>query len=105
MGDETPLKPQETVIYLLGTLTGKVDALQGGMNATEKAQNAVNEENKREHAHFRITLESHALDINSIKAAQPLKVSPWAKAAVIIAVPASLVALVGFLFAYFSQQP
>lgn len=87
------MKPQDTVIYLLGKLEGQVSSVHETLNASTATQAAVNAENKREHEEFRS-------DIAGIKATQPVKVSPWAKAGVVIAIPSSLIALVGFIVIY-----
>lgn len=97
---EPQMKPQDTMIYLLGELKGSVSALQSSVSQASTAQAAINAENKREHEEFRKTLEHNTLDIAEVKATQPLKISPWSKAAVIVAVPASIVALVGFITLY-----
>lgn len=91
MTDETPpgLKPQDTIILLLGELRGQMAAVL----ASSQAQSEINAENRREHEEFRTA-------ITEIKATQPVKVSPWAKVGVIVAIPASLVALVGFITLY-----
>lgn len=98
MSDPQPqMKPQDTVIYLLGKLEGQVSSVHETVTSSAAAQAAVNAENKREHDEFR-------KDITEIKATQPVKVSPWAKAGVVIAIPASLVALVGFITIYFQPR-
>lgn len=94
------MKPQDTVIYLLGELKGQMGAVQASVAASAQSQALVNAENITEHAAFRKTLASHADDITAIKTAQPMKVSPWSKAGVVIAIPSSLIALVGFIVIY-----
>jgi hypothetical protein len=64
----------------------------------------VNLENKTEHAEFRKTLSTHADELAALRTAQPVRVSPWAKAGVIIAIPSSLIALVGFIVLYFQPH-
>lgn len=98
------MKPQDTVIYLLGELKGEVGAMRGQLSANTQAQAAVNAENKAEHEEFRKTLEAHSSDITTLKATQPVKVSPWAKAGIIIALPASVVALIGFITTNFQPK-
>lgn len=98
MTDTGPqMKPQDTVIYLLGKLEGQVSSVHETLNASTATQAAVNAENKREHDEFRT-------DITAIKTAQPVRVSPWAKAGVVIAIPSSLIALVGFVVLYFQPH-
>lgn len=91
------MKPQDTVIYLLGKLEGQVSSVHETLNASTATQATVNAENKREHEEFRT-------DIAGIKATQPVKVSPWAKAGIVIAIPASLVAFLGFIFTYLNPR-
>lgn len=95
VADEVPpgLKPQDTIIYLLGQLRGQMSALV----ASSQAQAEINAENRREHEEFR-------RDIATIQATQPVRVSPWAKAGVVVAIPASLVALIGFIVTYFQAR-
>lgn len=94
MSDPNPqLKPQDTIILILGELRGQMGAVIAG----QSTQANVNAENRREHEEFRT-------DIQAIKAAQPVRVSPWAKAGVVIAIPSSLIALVGFIVLYFQPN-
>lgn len=95
MSDDLPagLKPQDTIILLLGELRGQMAAILTS-NAT---QADINSENRREHEEFRTA-------ITEIKAAQPVKVSPWAKIGVVVAIPASLIALVGFITIYLAPN-
>lgn len=97
MDNSPQMKPQDTVIYLLGKLEGQVSSVHETLSQSTASQQAVNAENKREHDEFRN-------DISTIKATQPVRVSPWAKAGTIIAIPASLVALVGFVTIYFQPR-
>jgi hypothetical protein len=101
MSDPVPqMKPQDTIVYLLGELKGEMRSTRETVAASSNSQAIVNAENTREHESFRETLAAHAQEITTIKAAQPVRVSTWSKAGVIIAVPASVVALVGFIFVY-----
>jgi len=103
MDNSPQMKPQDTVIYLLGELKGETQAMRGQLSASSQAQALVNAENKAEHEEFRKTLEIHASDITTMKATQPVKVSPWQKAAVIIAMPAGVTALILFIVTNFPQ--
>lgn len=97
MDNSQQMKPQETVIYLLGQLDGKMGSVQASIAASAQSQADAAAENRREHDEFRS-------DIATIKAAQPVRVSPWAKVGVIIAIPASLIALVGFITIYLQPR-
>lgn len=100
MSDVQPMKPQDTVIYLLGELKGEVRSTTQAVTAASTAQAAVNSEHAKEHESFRKAIEANTLDLAAIKASTPVRVSTWSKAGVIIAVPASVVALVGFIIVY-----
>lgn len=101
---EPAMKPQDTMIYLLGELKGSMAAVQTSLTQQASSQAAINAENRREHDEFRKTLESNTKDLAEVKALQPQRVSPWSKAGVIVAVPASLVALVGFITIYLQPR-
>jgi capsular polysaccharide biosynthesis protein len=100
MDNSPQMKPQDTTIFLLGELRGLMTGLQTTVASAAKSQADAVTENRREHEEFRKTLETHADEITAIKSAQPVRVSPWAKAGVIIAIPSSLIALVGFIVLY-----
>jgi len=103
MTTEPQMKPQETIIFMLGKLDGQMASVTATVTASSAAQASVNAENKREHEEFRATLQEQGLDINTLKSTQPVKVSPWSKAGVIIALPSSVVALIGFVLIYFNR--
>lgn len=94
MSDAQPMKPQETVIYLLGELKGEMRSTRESVAASAATQAVVNGEHAKEHEAFRKAIEANTLDLAAIKAAQPIKVSPWSKAGIIIALPASIIALI-----------
>ena len=100
---EPQMKPQDVVIYKLGELGGQMTSVQASVTQAASLQAADSAENKREHAEFRKTLGEHATSISALQGAQPVKVSGWSKAGVIVAIPASAVALVGFIILYLSK--
>lgn len=53
------MKPQDTVIYLLGELKGQVTGLQGSVDKSSTAQATINADNETEHAKFRTSIASH----------------------------------------------
>lgn len=66
MTDESPsapMKPQETVIYLLGELKGSVQSLQQSVDATARAQADINKANEEEHAKFRTDIAALATSV------------------------------------------
>jgi len=100
---EPQMKPQDVIVYKLGELGGQMTAVQAAVQQSTQTQAAESAENKREHAEFRKTLGEHASHISALQGAQPIKVSGWSKAGVIIAIPASAIALVGFIALYLSK--
>lgn len=104
MTTEPQMKPQDVIVYKLGELGGQMTAVQASITQAAQIQAADSAENKREHAEFRQTLGEHSTAINALQGAQPIKVSPWSKAGVIIAVPASVVALLGFVLVYLNPN-
>jgi hypothetical protein len=48
-----PMKPQETVIFLLGELKGSVTALQTSVDNSAQAQAQINKQNEADHDKFR----------------------------------------------------
>lgn len=100
---EPQMKPQDVIVYKLGELGGQMTAVQSAVQQSATIQAADSAENKREHAEFRKTLGEHSNHISALQTAQPVKVSGWARAGVIIAIPSSAVALVGFIVLYLSK--
>lgn len=93
MEDHPPagLKPQDTIILLLGELRGQMSAIL----TSNETQTRLNAENHREHEEFRNA-------ITELRSNAPVRMSPWAKAGVIVAIPASTIALIGFITIYFT---
>jgi hypothetical protein len=50
-----PMKPQETVIYILGQLQGSMIALQTSVDNNNQAQAAINQKNESDHEKFQTT--------------------------------------------------
>ena len=91
MDDQAPagLKPQDTIILLLGELRGQMSAIL----TSNETQTRLNAENHREHEEFRNA-------ITELRTNAPVRMSPWSKAGVVVAVPASAIALIGFITIY-----
>lgn len=70
------MKPQDTVIFLLGEVKGEVSGLRSSVDASTSAQAAVNQANEKEHAEFRQALNDHNLAIAVLQERSPQK-SPW----------------------------
>ena len=94
------MKPQDVVIYKLGELGGLMPSVQTSITQATALQATDSAENKREHAEFRKTLGDHGSAIVALQAVQPVRISPWSKAGVVVAIPASAVALIGFIIFY-----
>lgn len=98
------MKPQDVVIYKLGELGGQMTAMQASVTQAATIQAAEAAENKKEHDEFRKALGEHTTELHELRQAQPVKVSPWSKAGVIIALPASVIALIGFITIYLTPN-
>lgn len=99
MSDPGPqMKPQDTTNFLLG-------GMQEQLKGIADEQKTARQENTDFRADIRVAVAGLRTDVDVLKAAQPLRVSPWSKAGVIIALPASVVALVGFIIVYLNPTP
>lgn len=58
-----PMKPQDTVIFLLGEIKGKVGSLKESVDSSSAAQALVNQANESEHAEFRRTISDHSTQL------------------------------------------
>jgi hypothetical protein len=62
-----PMKPQDTVIFLLGELKGSVASLQTSVDNNNLAQAAVNQQNEADHAKFREDIGGLTTDVAVLK--------------------------------------
>lgn len=62
-----PMKPQETVIFLLGELKGSVTALQTSVDNNNQAQAAINQQNEADHEKFRTDIGVLTTDVAVLK--------------------------------------
>lgn len=53
------MRPQDTVIFLLGELKGQVGGLKGSVDAANASQATINTANEAEHAKFRAEIANH----------------------------------------------
>jgi hypothetical protein len=102
MTDESPpMKPQDTVIFLLGELGGKVTSLTDSVNSTAASQAAVNAANEAEHAKFREAISAHDTAIAVLndgkKAQQENKLTRIQLVSLWIGAPSGLGALIALL--------
>jgi hypothetical protein len=99
--DTTQMKPQDTVIYLLGQLQGGVDSLHASVNASNVSQAAVNKANEEEHAKFRETLGAHATELAIIRdqgqtktASRMTRVQHWT---LLLGIPGGVATVIGLI--------
>lgn len=83
---DSPLKPQDAVMYALGELKGQM----GAVLSSQQAQAEVNAENRREHDEFRSA-------IAALQGAQAPKVSGWQKVTSITSIPAAAGAVIALV--------
>lgn len=62
-----PMKPQDTVIFLLGELKGGVSSLKESVDSSAASQAQVNLANEQEHAKFRTEISSLNSDMAVLK--------------------------------------
>lgn len=102
--EQTPapaMKPQDTVIYLLGEIKGKVGSLKESVDSSSAAQALVNQANDVEHAEFRRTIGDHSTKLAVLedgkKASQENKLTRIQLVSLWIGAPSGLGALVALL--------
>jgi hypothetical protein len=61
------MKPQDTVIFLLGELKGSVSALQTSVENNNLAQAAINQQNEKDHEKFREDISAVVTDVAVLK--------------------------------------
>jgi len=85
---EPQMKPQDTVIYLLGELKGEVGSLRQSIDSHSATQTLVNAANDKDHIGFRKTLTEHSETLAVLNSRQPVRVHWTAVSAILIAVAA-----------------
>lgn len=73
---DTPMKPQDTVIYLLGELKGQVVSLQGSVDASQTSQASINAAIQTEQSNLRNKVSAVEQDVSVLKSQQSPK-APW----------------------------
>ena len=84
---DTPMKPQETVIYLLGELKGQVVSLQGSVDSSQTTQAGIN-------ATTQAALAALRSDVDVLKSQQSPRAPWWSVAAGLASIGAVLVVIV-----------
>lgn len=110
MGDEStaPMKPQDTVIFLLGELKGGVSSLKESVDSSAASQAAINTANEAEHAKFRESLSAHdtALAVlnDGKKTQQENTMTNLQRVGLWVSVPSGLAALAGLIALWISNK-
>ena len=73
---ETPMKPQDTVIYLLGELKGQVVSLQSSVDSSQTSQASINAAIQTEQSNLRNEMSAVKQDVSVLKSQQSPK-APW----------------------------
>lgn len=103
-----PMKPQDTVIFLLGELKGGVSSLKESVDSSAASQAQINLTNEQEHAKFRETLGAHdtaiAVLTDGKKTQQENTLTNLQRIGLWISVPSGLAALVGIVALWISNK-
>lgn len=103
-----PMKPQDTVIFLLGELKGGVSSLKESVDSSAASQAAINTANETEHAKFRETLGVHATQLAVLtdgkKTQQENTLTNLQRIGLWVSVPSGLGALVGLVALWISNK-
>jgi len=62
-----PMKPQETIIFMLGELKGSVSSLQTSVENSNQAQAVINQQNEADHEKFRTDIGQLNTDVAVLK--------------------------------------
>ena len=84
---ETPMKPQDQVIYLLGELKGQVGSLQSSVDTSLANQASIN-------ATVQNALTGLRSDVDVLKAQMPHRASWWSIASGIASIAAIVVVII-----------
>lgn len=91
---DTPMKPQDTVIYLLGELKGQVVSLQGSVDSSQSSQASINASIQTEQAAIRNEVSVVKQDVSVLKSQQSPRAPWWSVAAGLGSVGAIIVVVV-----------
>lgn len=102
------MKPQDTVIFLLGELKGGVSSLKESVDSSAASQALVNRQNEDEHAKFREAISGHDTAIavlnDAKKSQQENTLTNLQRVGLWISVPSGLGALVGIVALWISSK-
>ena len=84
---DTPMKPQETLIYLLGELSGQVGSLQKSVDSSQTTQAGIN-------AAVQAALVSLRSDVDVLKSQHSPRAPWWSVAAGVASIAAILVVII-----------
>lgn len=109
MDDQSPsLRPQDTIILLLGELKGSVSSLQASVESNNRAQAAINQQNESDHEKFRTDIGALNTDVAVLKdnrASQRYSLSERTqKWMVLCGIPGTAVAVVSLFFMFYNNK-
>lgn len=91
---DAPMKPQDTVIYLLGELKGQVVSLQGSVDSSQASQASINAAIQTEQVALRNEVSMVKQDVSVLKSQQQPRAPWWSVAAGLGAIGALIVVIV-----------
>lgn len=91
---DTPMKPQDTVIYLLGELKGQVVSLQGSVDSAQASQASINAAIQTEQSNLRNEMSAVKQDVSVLKSQQAPRAPWWSIAAGLGSIGAVIVVVV-----------
>jgi hypothetical protein len=107
-GSSPPMKPQDTVIFLLGELKGGVTALKESVDSSAASQAVVNAKNEADHVTFREKLEAHSTALAVLddgkKTQHENTLTHMQRLGLWIAVPSGVASAVGIVVLWLSNK-
>jgi hypothetical protein len=102
------MKPQDTVIFLLGELKGGVQSLRTSVDSSAAQQAVINAANEADHIKFREKLEAHSTALAVLddgkKTQRENTLTHMQRLGLWIAVPSGAASLVGIAILWFSHK-
>ena len=103
-----PMKPQDTIILLLGELKGQMSSLQTSVENRDRAQADINKANEQEHAKFRddiSALSTAVAVLNDNRATQRYTLSERTQRLMTwIGIPAALVSVITLFIMVYNNK-
>jgi hypothetical protein len=102
------MKPQDTVIFLLGELKGGVTALKESVDSSAAQQAVINAANESDHVKFREKLEAHSTALAVLddgkKTQRENTLTHMQRLGLWIAVPSGVASAVGIVVLWLSNK-